>query len=79
VGTKLRSFSLDSNSSLLPGSEQRQWLERQIDTLPSDVRFVVITLHHPPVADKGAAAPIDTVTRPFLTFTTSASSYRAST
>jgi len=47
VGTRLRAFALDSNSSLLPGSEQRQWLERQMDTLSSDVRFVVVTLHHP--------------------------------
>jgi acid phosphatase type 7 len=53
LGTKLRAFALDSNSSLLPGSEQRQWLERQMDALPGDVRFVVITLHHPPVADQG--------------------------
>jgi hypothetical protein len=53
VGTELRAFALDSNSSLLPGSEQRQWLEGQIDALPGDVRFVVITLHHPPVADQG--------------------------
>jgi 3',5'-cyclic AMP phosphodiesterase CpdA len=53
LGTKLRAFALDSNSSLLPGSEQRQWLESQIDALPGEVRFVVITLHHPPVADQG--------------------------
>jgi 3',5'-cyclic AMP phosphodiesterase CpdA len=53
LGTKLRAFALDSTSSLLPGSEQRQWLEHQIDALPDDVRFVVITLHHPPVADQG--------------------------
>ncbi|MDB6015024.1 MAG: putative purple acid phosphatase precursor [Gammaproteobacteria bacterium] len=53
LGAKVRAFALDSNSSLLPGSEQRQWLEQQIDALPGDVRFVVITLHHPPVADQG--------------------------
>jgi hypothetical protein len=53
LGTKVRAFALDSNSSLLPGSEQRQWLESQIDALSSDVRFVVVTLHHPPVADQG--------------------------
>jgi hypothetical protein len=53
LGTKLRAFALDSNASLLPGSEQRQWFEREIDALPNDVRFVVVTLHHPPVADQG--------------------------
>ena len=53
LGTKVRALALDSNASLLPGSEQRQWLEHEVDNLSSDVRFVVVTLHHPPVADQG--------------------------
>jgi acid phosphatase type 7 len=53
LGTKLRAFALDSDASLLPGSEQRQWFEREIEALPGDVRFVIVTLHHPPVADQG--------------------------
>jgi acid phosphatase type 7 len=52
VGTGLRAFALDSNSSLLPGSEQRKWLEREMRSLPPAVRFVILTLHHPPVADQ---------------------------
>jgi streptogramin lyase len=53
LGTKLRAFALDSDTSLLPGSEQRMWFEHEIETLPSDVRFVIVALHHPPVADTG--------------------------
>jgi 3',5'-cyclic AMP phosphodiesterase CpdA len=53
VGTKLRALALDSNASLLPGSEQRTWLEHELETLPADVRFVIVALHHPPVADDG--------------------------
>lgn len=53
LGTKLRAIALDSDASLLPGSEQRTWFEHEIETLPSDVRFVIVALHHPPVADTG--------------------------
>jgi hypothetical protein len=53
VGTKLRAFALDSNASLLPGSEQRLWFEQALEALPVDVRYVIVTLHHPPVADDG--------------------------
>ncbi len=53
VGTEIRAFALDSNASLLAGSEQRRWLEREMQGLPPSVRFVILTLHHPPVADQG--------------------------
>jgi 3',5'-cyclic AMP phosphodiesterase CpdA len=53
VGTKLLALALDSNASLLPGSEQRTWLEHELETLPQSVRFVILALHHPPVADDG--------------------------
>ena len=33
------------------GSAQRSWLEREISGLPASVRYVLISLHHPPVAD----------------------------
>lgn len=56
LGTKLRVLALDSNASLLPDSEQGRWLERQVDSLPDSVRFVVITLHHPPLTDSERAA-----------------------
>lgn len=53
LGTRVRALALDSNDSLLPRSDQRQWLERELENLPQTVRFLVITLHHPPVADTG--------------------------
>ena len=51
LGQQVYAIALDSDTSLLPGSEQRQWLESQVSALPPSVRFVVITMHHPPVAD----------------------------
>jgi acid phosphatase type 7 len=55
LGSRVRAFALDSNTSLLTGSEQRQWLQQQLGSLPPTVRFVILTLHHPPVADTGFA------------------------
>lgn len=51
LGTRIYLIALDSDDSLLPGSEQRRWLESQIASLPTPVQFVLITMHHPPVAD----------------------------
>jgi hypothetical protein len=51
VGRRVLAAVLDSDASLADGSEQRQWLERQIDEMAPEVRFVVLVLHHPPVAD----------------------------
>jgi acid phosphatase type 7 len=45
-------LNLDSNSSLLPGSPQIDWIRSQLEHLPSSVRFVFFTLHHPPVVDE---------------------------
>lgn len=56
LGSKLRVLALDSNASLLPDSDQGRWLARQVDSLPDSVRFVVITLHHPPLTDSERAA-----------------------
>jgi len=44
-------LSLDSNSSLMPGSEQIAWVQSQLASLPATVRFVFFNLHHPPVVD----------------------------
>jgi hypothetical protein len=52
LGTEIRALVLDSNTSLLPGSEQQRWLEREMAELPHAVRFVILLLHHPPVADQ---------------------------
>jgi acid phosphatase type 7 len=51
LGEKVLAVALDSDTSLLPGSDQRIWLEQQIADLSPQVRFVVIFLHHPPLAD----------------------------
>jgi hypothetical protein len=51
LGSKVLGVTLDSDTSLLPGSEQRIWLEGQIATLAPAVRVVLFVMHHPPVAD----------------------------
>ena len=51
VGSNLVAIALDTDTSLLSGSEQRAWLEPQLARLPREVDFVFIFLHHPPVAD----------------------------
>jgi len=51
LGTKVVGIELDTDTPLLPGSAQRSWLENQVVTLGSQVRFVLIVMHHPPVAD----------------------------
>lgn len=51
VGARVVGIALDSDTSLLPGSEQRNWLESQLASLGSAVRLVLIAMHHPPVAD----------------------------
>ena len=51
LGSSVYVFNLDSNSSLLAGSEQIAWIQAQLASLPSTVRFVFFNLHHPPVVD----------------------------
>jgi acid phosphatase type 7 len=51
IGTQVFAVALDSNASLLAGSEQRVWLENQLAALDPSVRLVFIVLHHPPLAD----------------------------
>lgn len=51
LGSKVLGIDLDSDTSLLPGSEQRLWLESQVAGLGVAVRLVLIVMHHPPVAD----------------------------
>jgi acid phosphatase type 7 len=64
IGAKLVGISLDSDTSLLPGSEQRLWLEDQMATLASGVRVVLLLMHHPPVADVQASRAADHDPRP---------------
>ena len=51
LGSSVYVLNLDSNSSLLPGSEQIAWVKAQLASLPSSVRFVFFNLHHPPAVD----------------------------
>jgi hypothetical protein len=51
LGSRIYVLTLDSDASLLPGSDQARWIEKQIEGLPSSVDFVILNLHHPPVAD----------------------------
>ncbi len=51
LGSRVYVIAVDSDTSLLPGSDQAQWLEQQVRDLPPAIDFVLITMHHPPVAD----------------------------
>jgi hypothetical protein len=64
LGSKVLGIALDSDTSLLPGSEQRIWLENQIAGLFPDVRLVLIVMHHPPVADVQTSKLTDHNPRP---------------
>jgi 3',5'-cyclic AMP phosphodiesterase CpdA len=55
LGSSLYVLNLDSNSSLLAGSEQAGWIRAQLASLPASVRFVFFNLHHPPVVDVQAS------------------------
>jgi len=54
LGSRIRILALDSNASLFEGSEQRRWLEQQLASVGREVRFVILVMHHPPLADDGA-------------------------
>ena len=64
LGSRIYLLALDTISSLLPGSDQARWLESQIDALPPSVDFVILTLHHPPVADIQTHIEVDHNPRP---------------
>jgi hypothetical protein len=64
LGAQIYILSIDSDTSLLPGSPQRAWIEQQIAALPASIRFVVITMHHPPVADVQTTLHVDHNPRP---------------
>jgi hypothetical protein len=51
VGPRLVAIALDSDASLEAGAPQRDWLDAQLAALPATVDFVLVYLHHPPVAD----------------------------
>jgi hypothetical protein len=51
MGKSIYTLALDSDTSLLRGSDQQKWIDGQLKGLPASVKFVIISLHHPPVAD----------------------------
>jgi hypothetical protein len=51
LGKAIYTIALDSDASLQSGGDQRKWLDGQLTNLPRSVKFVFISLHHPPVAD----------------------------
>jgi hypothetical protein len=64
LGSRVYVIALDSMSRLLTGSEQAKWLDRQIDGMSGSVDFLLITLHHPPVADVQTHLLVDHNPRP---------------
>ncbi len=64
LGPRIYIIALDSDTSLLPGSDQAKWLAGQIVSLPGSVDFVVITMHHPPMADIQAHIEVNHNPRP---------------
>jgi hypothetical protein len=64
LGAQIYAIALDSNASLLADSEQSRWLQAEIASLPQGVRFVLITMHHPPVADVQTKLFVDHNPRP---------------
>jgi hypothetical protein len=64
LGDKFLGFSLDSDASLLAGSEQRIWLERQLEQLNKQLQFILIVMHHPPLADLQTGNAADHNPRP---------------
>ncbi|HEX3396337.1 MAG TPA: metallophosphoesterase [Steroidobacteraceae bacterium] len=59
IGSKVIGIALDSDASLLPGSEQQTWLKTQVAALDPAVRVVFIVMHHPPVADVQTVKRVD--------------------
>jgi acid phosphatase type 7 len=64
LGSQIRAIALDTDTSLLAGAPQRVWLEEQLAALPPAVRFVIIWLHHPPLANLATGTLADHNPRP---------------
>jgi Calcineurin-like phosphoesterase len=64
LGTNVYAMAVDSDDSLLPGSDQYRWIENQVASLPHEIEFVLISMHHPPVADIQTRYNVDHNPRP---------------
>ena len=64
IAQNVRAIALDTMSPLTEGSEQLAVAERHLASLPQAVEFVIVTLHHPPVADIQTRLRLDHNPRP---------------
>jgi hypothetical protein len=64
IGARVYMMAVDSDTSLLPGSDQDRWIRQQLSALPASVDFLLITMHHPPVADVQTHITVDHNPRP---------------
>jgi hypothetical protein len=64
LGDRISLIELDSTSDLTADSKQINWLRAQLIALPPSVDFVMISLHHPPVADIQTRYQVDHNPRP---------------
>jgi len=64
LGSRVYLTCLDSDADLTPGTPQRTWLEDQIQHLSPKVEFVILAMHHPPVADIQTKEHVDHNPRP---------------
>lgn len=64
IGSRLVAIALDTDASLEAGGVQRAWLDAELARLPRSVDFVVLFMHHPPVADPQTGSHADHNPRP---------------
>lgn len=64
IGSRLYVIALDSDTDLTPGSDQARWLSQQMNALPASISLVLITMHHPPVADVQTRSEVNHNPRP---------------
>ena len=64
LGSRIYILQIDSDLPLTEGSEQMKWIQAQIKQLPPSVDFVMIGMHHPPVADIQTHIEVDHNPRP---------------
>ena len=64
LGKRVYLVQLDTLSPLTVGAPQQMWLADQLEHLPKSVDFVMIGLHHPPVADIQTRYEVDHNPRP---------------
>ncbi len=64
LGSRVYAINLDTDASLLPQSDQARWLTAQLAQIPSSVQFVLLSMHHPPVADIQTHIEVDHNPRP---------------